>query len=131
MFVFFGLGAANTLVQKRIPELYPAQACDFVRTHHLPQPIYNSYNWGGYLLWRLPQMKVSIDGRANLYGDKRVLRSANTMRGAEDWSQDQELMHAKTVLFERGAPLTTILRTRSDFRVLYEDKIAVVFQRVQ
>ncbi len=56
VFVIFGVGASNTLVQKRISELYPAQACDFVETHHLPRPIYNSYNWGGYLLWRLPEM---------------------------------------------------------------------------
>ena len=31
------------------------------------QPGYNSYNWGGYLIWR--GLPVFVDGRADVYGD--------------------------------------------------------------
>ncbi len=38
-----------------------------------PQPIYNEYIWGGYLIWRLyPDYRVYIDGRADVYGDSLV-----------------------------------------------------------
>ena len=26
-------------------------------------PMYNSYNWGGYLVWALPEEPVFVDGR--------------------------------------------------------------------
>ncbi len=29
-------------------------------------PLFNPCGWGGYLIWRLPNMPVSIDGRPNL-----------------------------------------------------------------
>jgi hypothetical protein len=44
---------------------YPAGAADFLLAHRVTAPIFNSYEFGGYLMWRLwPQEKVFIDGRA-------------------------------------------------------------------
>ena len=31
--------------------------------------MFNSYNWGGYLMFALPDMPVFVDGRTDLYGD--------------------------------------------------------------
>ncbi len=47
------------------PWKWPAGAADFVLAHHITQPIFNTYEYGGYLIWRLwPQERVFIDGRA-------------------------------------------------------------------
>jgi hypothetical protein len=44
--------------------IYPVQAADFVLANDLKGNLYNTYFWGGYLLWRLgPERKVFIDGR--------------------------------------------------------------------
>jgi hypothetical protein len=44
---------------------FPAGAVDFLLAHHIDERIFNSYEYGGYLIWRLwPQQKVFIDGRA-------------------------------------------------------------------
>ncbi len=44
---------------------YPAGAADFLISHRITQPIFNTYEYGGYLIWRLwPQERVFIDGRA-------------------------------------------------------------------
>ncbi len=44
---------------------FPARAADFLLAHHITQPIFNTYEDGGYLIWRLwPQERVFIDGRA-------------------------------------------------------------------
>jgi hypothetical protein len=123
------VGASNALAEKAIPQHFPQQACEFIESHRMPGPLYNSYNWGGYIVWRLPEMPVSIDGRANLYGDARLVQSTNTVRASAAWLQDDDLTRAKTILIERDAPLATVLRNRADFRAVYEDKIAVVFQR--
>ena len=44
---------------------YPSGAADFLLAHHIPGPIFNTYEYGGYLIWRLwPEYRVFIDGRA-------------------------------------------------------------------
>lgn len=44
-------------------QYYPAQAVTYLR-HNLPAGnILSAYNWGGYLIWKLPGKKVFVDGR--------------------------------------------------------------------
>ena len=123
-----GLGVSNAAAQKLIDETYPVKACDFVISHGLPGPLYNSFNWGGYLIWRMPELPVSIDGRTNVHDDDRVTQSARSFAGAESWARDKELIAARTILIERSAALASVLRASPKFRVLYEDKVAMVIQ---
>jgi hypothetical protein len=44
---------------------YPSGAADFLLSQRIAAPLFNSYEYGGYLIWRLwPAQKVFIDGRA-------------------------------------------------------------------
>lgn len=42
---------------------YPAYAVTYLQNHLPNGQIFSSYNWGGYLLWKLPEKKDFIDGR--------------------------------------------------------------------
>ena len=119
-------GALQQAVEKRFPE----KASAYIQDHSLQGPLYNPYGWGGYLIWRLPHMALSIDGRANLYGDARLTRFFMTWSGHRDWAEDTELRKAKTILLERDNPLASILSSDSRFRLVYEDDVASVFQPV-
>jgi hypothetical protein len=45
--------------------VYPVRAADFVLANNPSGNLYNTYFWGGYLLWRLgPERKVFVDGRS-------------------------------------------------------------------
>jgi len=47
-----------------VDQSFPVSAADFSIQKKLPDPIYNTYLWGGYLLWRLgPERKIYSDGR--------------------------------------------------------------------
>ena len=52
--------------QLRVAEWrFPAGAAAFLKQRHITGPIFNSYEYGGYLIWSLwPQNPVFIDGRA-------------------------------------------------------------------
>ena len=115
----------NALVAVNFPE----RATAFVRSQHFPGPLYNDFNWGGYLIWRLPGLAVSIDGRTNLWGDRRIARFHATWSGVHDWQTDPELARARLVIGYINAPLSSLLRTDSRFRLVYEDELAVVFVR--
>ena len=44
---------------------FPAGAADFLLRHRVTGRMFNTYEYGGYLMWRLwPQQRVFIDGRA-------------------------------------------------------------------
>lgn len=42
---------------------YPVNAVKYIRVHKITGNIFSVYNWGGYLIWKMPEKKVFIDGR--------------------------------------------------------------------
>jgi hypothetical protein len=107
---------------------FPVQAADFVRQQQLPGPIYNSFGWGGFLIWYLPEYPVVIDGRTDLYGDDIVKLSTKTSQ-AVSYAQDPYLNEARVVLVEQIIPLVKFLSEDPRYELLYKDKIAAVFRR--
>lgn len=41
----------------------PQGALPFLKTLPLSENLFNEYGWGGYLIWKIPERKVFIDGR--------------------------------------------------------------------
>ena len=110
-----------------VERLYPVAAVKFINEKSYSGPLYNHFNWGGYLIWALPRLHVSMDGRTNLHGDQRILRSVNTWSGVKGWESDAELMKARLVIGGANLALTSLMRTDPRFKLVYEDAIAVVF----
>jgi hypothetical protein len=113
-----------------IDQVYPIRATEFIRDSHLPGPMYNSYNWGGFLIFNLREQPVSIDPRVDAYGDELSTRSVNTVNAIR-WRDDPDLARANFVLLERHAPLASALESDQGYRVAYKDQLAVIFVRAQ
>jgi len=106
---------------------FPVSAVKFINEKNYAGPLYNHFNWGGYLIWALPRLPVSMDGRMNLHGDQRIERAGNTWSGLRGWESDPELMKARLVIGSVNDPLTNLMRTHSRFKLVYEDVVAAVF----
>jgi hypothetical protein len=106
----------------------PAAAVSFITARHLPAPMLNHYNWGGYFIWRLyPEYRVYIDGRADLYGDAFMEDLATTYYLKGDlWRSLFEKWAIRTVVLPPDAPLVTALRASPDWETVYSDNQAVV-----
>lgn len=122
-------GFSEAKIQANTEKLYPMQAATFVEEQGFTGPLYNHFSWGGYLIWRLPHLKVSGDGRVNIYGDERVKQALLTWTGNPSWTEDQDLNKAGVVIAQREFPLTALLRLDPRFQVAYQDETAVVFTR--
>ena len=116
----------NAVLSEQVANLMPVRAVDAIRTNGYAGPLYNDFNWGGYLIWAL-RMPVIIDGRTNLYGNERMDRSIATWGGQPDWTSDPELKSAGLIIGPVTAPLTQLLRMDSHYKLVYEDKLAAVF----
>jgi len=131
MAVLLGIGTlrqiTETHLQAVVKSVYPVEAVDYVRRHRLPGPLFNDYDWGGFLLWSLPELPVVMDGRVNLYGDEKFERSLNTWSGGKGWETDPDLLRSQVIIAKRDRQLTNLLRASPKYRIAYEDKMAVVF----
>jgi hypothetical protein len=104
----------------------PVHAVETVLAKGYAGPLYNDYNWGGYLIWAL-RMPVSIDGRAAFYGDQRLDRSMATWNAEPDWASDAQVTQAGLVIGPAKAALTQVLRMEPRFQLVFEDQVAAVF----
>jgi hypothetical protein len=116
----------NQRLQADLTSSLPVQAVETIRAKGYTGPLYNDYDWGGYLMWA-QELPVSVDGRASFYGDQRLDRSIATWNAEPDWASDPQLKAAGIVIGSVKSPLTQLLRTDGRFQLAYEDQIAAVF----
>jgi hypothetical protein len=114
-----------------IGEGYPVAAADYIRQHQLPQPLFNSFPWGGFLTWYLPEYPVAIDGRTDLYGDDFNIQYAKVMNAEAHYSTFPPLAQAGTILLEKKSLLGSALPHVAGFNQVYADDVAVVLVREQ
>lgn len=113
-------------------EKFPVQAVSFLSQNKLPGPLFNHYNWGGYLIWKLyPQYEVFVDGRADLYGDQFLDNLAGMYFVQNQWQQKFDAWQIRTVMLPPEAPLIAALRLQSGWKQVYEDKQAVILERTE
>jgi hypothetical protein len=116
-------------LQQTVARVFPERAAAVVKEKGYSGPLYNDFNWGGYLAWGLPDLEVSLDGRTNLHGDERILRIGNTWAGGPGWQNDPDLAAAGLVVADVQTPLAGLLLGDDRFRLEYEDDVARVFVR--
>ena len=129
MAAFSGFHVLQTIQRQSQAEAqhFPLRAVAFLQTHP-PGRIFNHYDWGGYLVWRLyPSTPVFIDGRADLYGEKFMDQFAETYRFKGTWQQTLQNWNIDTVLVPVDSALATGLRNSAGWSISYEDTQAIVF----
>jgi hypothetical protein len=135
------LGAHHLIDAKFDPKKVPAAAVSFLQHESLESksrgdelmasPIFSTDAWGGYLIYRMyPERKVVLDDRHDLYGSVRVEQYLIASRGESGWREVLKEQDVQIALLPTDSTLTSLLREiPKEWRVAYEDKVAVVFQR--
>lgn len=89
----------------------------------------NDYDWGGYLTHIAPTIPVSIDGRPDMYGDAFTDSYVAMWRGNPGWQARLTTLNADRVLAKPKSVMATNLRKSSEWKIVFEDTIAVLFAR--
>jgi hypothetical protein len=113
----------------QISSIFPVNAANYLRKHPQPGPLYNAFDWGGFLIWYAPDYPVAIDGRADLYGDEFNGRFFASGNADDSYATDPYLDQAGVVLLLRDMPLAILLYGDPRFQKIYEDNLAVMFVR--
>jgi hypothetical protein len=135
------LGSRQLIDAHFDPERMPVAAVTFLQEeHHGGQPgtvpVFSTDTWGGYLIYRVnpgrmyPERKVVVDDRHDLYGSDRIREYLILMQAEPGWQNVLKEWHIRTALLPTGSTLANLLReVPQDWRVAYEDKVAVVFEK--
>lgn len=106
---------------------FPASAVEFIRTQNPPGAVFNWYDWGGYLIWKLyPEKRVYIDGRADVYGDAFIEEFLRASKGEGDWREPLRRFDIRTVILKPDSPLAGLLEREEGWSKAFEDRQAVV-----
>ena len=128
------VGYQINMVVRRQPQVeaqrFPVGAVAYLQAHPASGPLFNLYDWGGYLIWKLnPQTPVFIDGRADLYGEFLMRQFADTYGLKGNWQETLQTWRIRTVLVNPDSALAVALRNAPDWEVGYSDSQAIVFER--
>ncbi|MEN8241366.1 MAG: hypothetical protein ABFS17_05555 [Chloroflexota bacterium] len=110
---------------EEISQSFPVAAVEYIREKQPEGNLFNSYNYGGYLIWALPEYPVFVDGRADLHQDKIIMEWYRTIILAGDWGAVLDEWGIGVVLLEPEQPLVREL-VDLGWQLGYADELAVV-----
>lgn len=118
----------NDINQAHVNTIVPIDASNYLKDNPQSGKMLNTYNWGGYLIWALPEYPVFVDGRTDLYGDE-ILHEWISIVSAEDgWEEKLDKWKIDIVFIEPGMYLARELEN-SHWKLIYQDEQAVIYIR--
>ncbi len=109
-----------------VTEAFPAGAVGFLRREGRRGTLWNEYVWGGYLIWHLyPELRVSIDGRAAVYGPERFKEHLTVSEVEPGWQSVLARLQPAAALVRTGSPLVAALQA-TGWVVRFQDHVASV-----
>jgi hypothetical protein len=108
---------------------YPVDGAAYVARNHPDARMLNEYTWGGFLIFEHgPEMKVFIDGRADLHG--ALLAEYNQVfKVLPGWRDVLDKYGIEVVLFPSDWPFAVLLRESREWREVFVGDSESVFVR--
>jgi hypothetical protein len=90
----------------------------------------NAFDYGGYLIWALPEQPVFVDGRADVFEWSGVLGQFSEWATLQ--SDPNALLDKYNVAFcllERASPMAHVMPSLPGWKAIYSDNDSVIFVR--
>ncbi len=118
-------------LQDSIDAVYPVNVLPILRANPPDGPMLNFYIWGGYLGWNDQNLKVFVDSRVDIFEYAGVLKDYLALLALDHPEDILDKYKIRYVLFPPGEPLTYVLAHDSRWKVLYQDKVSVLLERLE
>jgi hypothetical protein len=125
--IFFFPSAAK--LQQKVDEEYPKAALEFMQQQQLKGRIFNQYKWGGYMEWHDPELKTFVDGRADIFVYNGVFKDFLRATALDHSFEILDKYKIDYVFLRPEEPLNYLLEHSGGWRLIYSDKVAVLFER--
>jgi len=101
---------------------YPYEALETIKEHR-PERMLNSYNWGGFLIWKLNHEGIFpfIDGRADIFSRFTFDDYMKLHNASPGWEEIFDKYNFDAVLFETDSHLVRFLLLSGEWRAAFAD----------
>src|SRR5438445_127820 len=115
-----------------ITAVLPVESTSVLERIGRPLRIFNYYDYGGYLVWRLYPGggRVFIDGRVEVYGSRIFSEYLQVSYLAEGWPAVIARANPDAIVVPSAHPLVGLLQRGPGWRLIARDGGATVFTRV-
>ena len=110
------------------------KSAEFIINNPLSGKLLTFYNWGGWLIWKYPLLKPSIDGRMHLWRDEKGYSAFAEYYGYEQNWTDVDKSDYDGVYINLTKPLyfqMVKLTESKKWKMVYKDDFAAVFYRIK
>jgi hypothetical protein len=122
---------SESKLQAKVDKMFPTAALNWMQRQHIQGRIFNNYNFGGYMIWKTPQYKTFIDGRADLFVYNGVFDEHLHAIQLEKSFEVLDKYRIDYALLEPTQALVYLLQHSYGWKTIYSDSTAVLLQRVQ
>ncbi len=93
-----------------------------------PKRLYNMYDYGGELIYN--DIKVFIDGRADLYSGYNFSDYLNMTNGMNDYVNLIKVYNFDYLLIDKKYPIYTYIKYNDDYEKIYENKQIIFYKKI-
>jgi len=108
---------------------YPDGAVAYMKANGIQGRLFNDWDWGGYLIWHMPEMKVFIDSRGDPYGSTGVFKDYWAAITDQNPQAVLDKYQVEYVLMPADSTLSKVLMTKPTWAQIYKDDASVLFHR--
>lgn len=126
-----GLPAWRTQEEKRfsLPKKFSQSAIEYLKKQRPAGKMFNEHGLGGFLIYALPDPRVFIDGRVDMYGEKILADYLEIARLGEKTDVRLDDYRIDWLIFSRRMPLVRYLKATGRWNVAYEDDEVAILTR--
>jgi len=112
------------------PKTKPIEAVRFIEKTNITGNMFNNDEFGDYLIYACwPRYKVFFDGRSDMYGTDRLQEYLKVRSFKAGWEATLDKYKINWIFFDTDSALVRFLQERSDWKMIYQDKVASIFVR--
>jgi hypothetical protein len=110
--------------------VFPVEAVSYIQENHQQGNMFNEFNWGGYLLFKLfPRQMVFLDSQSDFYGERLIREYDQIMTAKGDWLSLLDKYEVTWAILPPNVPLTSTLQNELSWVIVYQDATATVIRK--
>jgi len=117
-------------LQKRIDAVFPREALRYIQENPIRGRLFHYYGFGGYIEWYAPTIKTFADPRTDIFIYNGVLADYLKINAIDSSFELLEKYKTDYVLFPIDKQLTHLLDCSTEWRVIYQDQVVKLYERV-
>ena len=117
-------------LERQVSEQYPADVIPYLESHKPSGRLLNYYEWGGYLEWKDPDLKVFVDSRVDIFEYAGVFKDYIDLVGFKDPLRILNDYRIRYVLVPPEAPLATLLKQNPEWKVDFTGSVSTLLERL-